>query len=283
MNLDAAYADCVRITRREAKNFAWGIMLLPRPKRLALAALYAFARRVDDTADGGDPSEVRRRQLLAIRAALEALPIAAEDDPVLVALADTLIRYPVPKQALADLVEGGLWDVERSRYETWADLRGYCRRVAGAVGIACTAVYGPTDPVRAIPLAESLGLALQQINIMRDVPEDWTLGRVYLPQDELARFGVTEEDIAEGRMGPGWRALMAHQGARARGLLSEGMGLCALLDSRSAVCVRTLTGIYAGLLDEIERRRYDVFTSRPSLSPLGKLRVIGGGFLREAA
>jgi phytoene synthase len=226
---------------------------------------------------------VRRRELLVIAAALEALPVVPGDDPVLLALADTLIRYPVPKRALADLVEGGMWDVERARYETWDDLREYCRRVAGAVGVACTAVYGPSDPVRATPLAEALGLALQQINIMRDVPEDWTLGRVYLPQDELDRFGVTEEDIAEGRMGPGWRALMAHQGSRARALLSEGMALCTLLDPRSAVCVRTLTGIYVALLDEIERRRYDVFTTRPSLSPLGKLRVIGGGLLREAA
>lgn len=283
MSLEAAYAECMRITRREAKNFAWGIMLLPRPKRLALAALYAFARRVDDAADGGSPRDERRRALLEIQASLESLPATSQDDPVLVALADTLIRYPVPKQALAELVEGGLWDVERSRYETWEDLRAYCLRVAGAVGVACTAVYGPSDPVRATPLAEALGLALQQINIMRDVPEDWSLGRVYLPQDELERFGVTEDDIADARMGPSWRALMAHQGSRARGLLNEGIGLCSLLDARSALCVRTLAGIYAELLDEIERRRYDVFTSRPSLSPLGKLRVIGGGFLREAA
>jgi 15-cis-phytoene synthase len=258
-------------------------MLLPRPKRLALAALYAFARRVDDVADGGAEPEERRRRLLGIDTATAALPAGAGTDPVLVALADTLVRYPVPKQALRDLVEGALWDVDRGRYETWGDLREYCRRVAGAVGISCTAVYGPTDPERARPLAETLGLALQQINIMRDVAEDWQLGRVYLPQDELARFGVTEEDIAEARMGPGWRGLMAHQGARARGLLAEGLGLTALLDARSALCVRTLTGVYAGLLDEIERRHYDVFSARPSLSPLGKLRVIGAGLLREAA
>jgi phytoene synthase len=283
MTLEDAYTECGRITRREARNFAWGIMLLPRPKRLGLTALYAFARRVDDIADGDGPVEERRRRLLQVGAELAALPRAPIDDPVLVALADTLIRYPVPKQALADLVEGGLWDMERTRYESWDDLRDYCRRVAGAVGIACTAVYGPSDPRRAAPLAETLGLALQQINIMRDVPEDWSLGRVYLPQDELDRFAVGEEDIAEGRMGAGWRALMAHQGSRARALLNEGLDLCTLLDTRSAVCVRTLTGIYASLLDEIERRHYDVFTSRPRLSSLGKLRVIGSGLLREAA
>jgi phytoene synthase len=189
----------------------------------------------------------------------------------------------VPGEALQSLVEGALWDVDRSRYANWGELREYCRRVAGAVGIACTAVYGPTDAERAYPLAEMLGLALQQINIMRDVPEDWILGRVYLPQDELERFGVSEDDIAEGRMGPGWRGLMAHQSSRARALLTEGFGLLSLLDARSALCVRTLAGIYVGVLEEIERRRYDVFTARPSLSTLGKLRVIGTGILREAA
>ena len=283
MRVEAAYAECGRITRREARNFAWGIMLLPRPKRLALTALYAFARRVDDVADGGASAEGRREELQALAAQLDALPHSPGDDPMLVALADTLVRYPVDKQALADLLEGAAWDVERSRYESWAELREYCRRVAGAVGISCTAVYGPSDPARARPLAETLGLALQQINIMRDVPEDWALGRVYLPQDELARFGVTEEEIAEGRTGPGWRALMAHQGSRARALLAEGMGLVALLDARSALCVRTLAGIYAGLLGEIERRHYDVFSQRPSLSVLGKLRVIGAGLVRDAA
>lgn len=282
MSIDAAYAVCEQITRREARNFAWGIMLLPRPKRLALSALYAFARRVDDSADGDDAPEERRRQLVALRAALAALPGSSGDDPVLVALADTLARYPVPRDALGDLIEGALWDVDRTRYETWEELREYCRRVAGTIGLACTAVYGPSDPERARPLAEALGLALQQINIMRDVAEDWSLGRVYLPRDELARFGVTEEDIAAGRTGPGWRGLMAHQGARAHGLMSEGLGLVALLDRRSALCVRTLAGIYAGVLEEIERRHYDVFSSRPRLSALGKLRVIGSGLVKGA-
>lgn len=283
MNVDAAYAECARTTRREARNFAWGIMLLPRPKRSALTALYAFARRVDDIADGPWPAAARRQRLEAVRKELEALPQAPEDDPVLVALADALVRYPVPRQALRDLIEGALWDVERSRYATWVELREYCRRVAGTIGVSCTAVYGPSDPGRARALAETLGLALQQINIVRDIAEDWSLGRVYLPQDELARFGVDESDIAAGRVGPEWRGLMAHEASRARALLNEGLGLLALLDGRSALCVRTLSGIYAGLLDEIERRDYDVFSSRPRLSALGKMRVIGTGLVREAA
>ncbi len=163
------------------------------------------------------------------------------------ALADAVDRYAIPHAAIVDLVRGGLMDVEQSRYESWDELREYCRCVAGAVGIACAAVYGPREPEAAVPHAETLGLALQQINIMRDVPEDWRLGRVYLPGDELARFGVTEADIAAGRTGPEWRSLMAHQAARADLLLSEGLRLLPLLDRRSRLGVRAFAGIYRGL------------------------------------
>ena len=275
MKVDDAYAEVVRITRREARNFAWGILVLPRPKRLAVAALYAFARRVDDIADDGElPAAERRRGLEACAAAVEGLPAAPPDDPVLVALADATARYPVPRGALLDLVAGGLMDAERTRYADWAELREYCRCVAGAVGLACTAVYGPRDPEEAAPRAQTLGLALQQINIMRDVAEDWRLGRVYLPQDELASYGVSEGDIAAGRVGPEWRALMEHQGRRAEALLRDGLALLPLLDRRSALCVRAFAGIYRGLLVQMRGRGYDVFSSRPQLSAVGKLRAV---------
>jgi phytoene synthase len=240
-----------------------------------VAALYAFARRVDDIADdAGLSAEERRSRLEGCRASLEALPRSPNGDAVLVALADAMRRYPIPKSALLDLVTGGLMDIERSRYASWEELREYCRCVAGAVGLACTAVYGPRDAVAAAPRAETMGLALQQINIMRDVAEDWGLGRVYLPQDELARFGVDEDDIAEGRTGEAWRALMAHQATRASALLEEGLALLPLLDRRSALCVRAFAGIYRGLLEQIRARGYDVFSERPRLSPLGKLRAV---------
>jgi 15-cis-phytoene synthase len=275
VRVEEAYAEVTRITRREARNFAWGIAVLPRPKRLAVAALYAFARRVDDIADDGErPVEERRQGLEACRAAVESLPEAPADDAVLVALADAATRYPVPRDALADLVRGGLMDAEKARYASWEELREYCRCVAGAVGLACTAVYGPTDAAAARPRAEALGLALQQINIMRDVAEDWRLGRVYLPEDELARFGVSEADIAVGRVGPEWHALMEHQGRRADELMREGLGLLPLLDRRSALCVRAFAGIYRGLLVQMRGRGYDVFSRRPQLSTLGKVRAV---------
>ena len=215
--MEAAYAEVERLTRREARNFAYGIMVLPRDQRRAIAAIYAFARAVDDIADGELPIEEKRERLQALRAALDAAP----DDAMLVALGDARARYPIPARALHDLVDGGLQDTEQERYADFDELDGYCRRVAGAVGVACVAVYGADDVER----AETLGVALQLINIMRDVREDWELGRVYLPQDELAAYGVTEDDIAAGRTGPEWRALMAFQAARARAHLDEGLGL----------------------------------------------------------
>jgi phytoene synthase len=270
-----AYAEVGRITRREARNFAWGIVLLPRPKRQAVAALYAFARRVDDIADDAAlPPAERRSRLERCRAAVEALPAAPDADPVLVALADTTERYPIPRSALLDLVAGGLMDAEKTRYASWDELAEYCRRVAGAVGLACTAVYGASDPAKAAPRAASLGLALQQINIMRDVAEDWGLGRVYLPQDELARFGVLEEDIAAGRAGAAWCALMEHQAVRAEALMRVGLELLPLLDRRSALSVRAFAGIYRGLLLQMRARGHDVFSERPRLSALGKVRAV---------
>jgi 15-cis-phytoene synthase len=274
VNAETAYADVMRLTREQARNFAWGVMVLPRAKRQAVAALYAFARRVDDIADSDlDPDE-RRRRLEDCRAAIETLPGSPNGDPVLVALSDAMSRYPIPKSALLDLVAGGLMDVDKSRYANWQELHEYCRRVAGTVGLACVAVYGPRDPVAAEPLAERLGLALQQINIMRDVAEDWGLGRVYLPQDELAQFGVSEDDIEARRAGPQWSELMSYQAARADRLLRAGLDLLTLLDRRSALCVRTFAGIYRGLLVQMRDRGYDVFTTRPHLSRVEKVRAV---------
>jgi phytoene synthase len=271
MTVEQAYADVLRITQETARNFAWGIRILPGPKRRAVAALYAFARAVDDLADREEPA---RDELERWRAAVVALPTSPDGDAVLVALADAMARYEIPKEALTDLVDGALMDCDRSRYGNWEELREYCRRVAGAVGVACAAVYQPSSWESARPRAETLGLALQQINIMRDVAEDWELGRVYLPQDELRRFGVEEEEIALGRTGAAWRALMDHQAARAETLMREGLELLPLLDRRSALCVRSFAGIYRGLLGQMRARDYDVFSARPHLSAVGKVRAV---------
>lgn len=272
--VEQAYAEVERLTRARARNFALGIMLLPGPKRRAISAVYAFAREVDDVADDpGLGDREKRRRLEELRGGLED---GAGARAMFVALGDALRRYPIPVRALHDLVDGGLQDTEQARYATFEELRAYCRRVAGAVGVACVAVYGGGDPER----AETLGVALQLINIIRDVAEDWALGRVYLPQDELAAFGVSEADIAAARCSAEWRALMAQQAARAREHLAEGRTLLPQLDRRSRACVATFANLYEATLDRVEAGGYDVFSGPPRLSALTKLRIVGAGLVR---
>jgi phytoene synthase len=271
--VEQAYAEVGRVTRREAKNFAYGIMVLPRPKRDAIAAIYAFARRVDDVADGDLALEEKRERLEELRAALDD---PAPTEPMLVALADARSRHGIPRDALSALVDGGLQDTVQARYADFAELRGYCEKVAGAVGLACLPVYGSDDTDH----ARTLGIALQLINIVRDVGEDWQLGRVYLPQDELAAHGVSEGDIAAGSVSAAWRSLMAAQAARAREHLAEGLLLLDSLDRRSALCVGTFAGLYRATLDRIEANGYDVFGPKTRLSTPAKLTVVARGLWR---
>jgi phytoene synthase len=273
MTAERAYAEVERLTRRRARNFAYGIMLLPRDKRRAIAAIYAFARRVDDIADGDLPRNEKQARLEELRASLEQ---SRADDATLVALADARTRFPIPARSLHALIDGGLQDLGQTRYADFGELRGYCAKVAGAVGVACVAVYGSDDVER----AETLGIALQLINIIRDVREDWQLGRVYLPQDELSSFGVAEGDIAAGRVTDRWRALMTFQSSRARAYLQDGLGLLRSLDRRSALCVSTFAGLYRATLERIEARGFDVFDGPPQLSALAKLRIVGEGWRR---
>ena len=266
MSVDAAYEEVLRITRREAKNFAYGIMILPREKRRAIAAIYAFARRVDDVADGDLPTAEKRAELEALRAGLDEPP----DGAMFVALADARERFAIPRDALSKLVDGGLQDLEQQTYASFDDLRGYCEKVAGAVGVACIAVYGSDDVER----ANTLGIALQLINIMRDVEEDAALGRVYLPQDELQRFGVGQ--LAHT---PSFVELMRFQAQRARAHLDEGLRLLESLDRRSALCVATFAGLYRGQLDRMEANDFDVFGKSCRLSTRAKLGVVARNLL----
>lgn len=265
--VEQAYAEVQRVTRARAKNFAYGIVVLPREKRRAVAAIYAFAREVDDVADGDAPVEEKRARLDALRAALDDPPAAAMH----IALTDARERFGIPRDALSALVDGGLQDLDTTRYATFDELRAYCEKVAGAVGVACVAVYGSDDLER----AETLGVALQLINVMRDVDEDKSLGRVYLPQDELSRFGVHELAVS-----PEWRDLMAFQAARARAHLAEGLRLLDSLDRRSALCVSTFAGLYRGQLDRMEANGFDVFTASCRLSTPAKLAVVARGLMR---
>ena len=261
MSVQEAYAEVGRITRREAKNFAYGIMVLPRPKRQAIAAIYAYARRVDDVADGDLPLGQKRLQLEELRLALDEEPT----DPVFVALADARDRFGIPREPLEALIDGGLQDTEQATYADFAELRGYCEKVAGAVGLACVPVYGSEDTEHAM----TLGIALQLINIIRDVDEDQRLGRLYLPQDELTAFGVEELALT-----PQFQEQMAFEAERARTYLAAGLRLLDTLDRRSALCVGTFAGLYRETLDRIEANGFDVFGEKTRLSTPRKLAVV---------
>jgi phytoene synthase len=187
-----------------------------------------------------------------------------------VALADARRRFGIPREPLDKLIDGGLQDLEQTTYATFDELRGYCEKVAGAVGAACIPVYGSDDVER----ANTLGIALQLINIMRDVDEDRRLGRVYLPQDELARFGVTEPAHT-----PQFVELMQFNAQRARAHLEEGLQLLDSLDRRSALCVATFAGLYRGQLDRMEANDFDVFDKSCRLSTREKLGVVARNLL----
>ncbi len=274
MRRDDVYARCEQITRTEAKNFAFGIRLLPAPKRSAMSAIYAFARRIDDISDGDGTPDEKLAGLAAVRSDVDALRHghARDDDPVLVALADTGTRYPVPWDAFDELVEGCERDATGAAYPTFPELVAYCRLVAGSVGRLSLAVFGTTDPGRAPDLADALGVALQLTNILRDVVEDREMGRIYLPADDFARFGA-DPDLT----GPAdaVAALVAFEADRARQWFDEGLHLLPLLDRRSRACVGAMAGIYRRLLTRITARPGAVLEGRMSLPTWEKVWIAG--------
>lgn len=264
MDLGAAYLRCEEITKEEARNFSYGIRLLPEPKRRAMSALYAFARRVDDIGDGpGAPAE-KLAALGDVRAALAALETGDHShDPVLVALADAVRRYSLPVSALGEIVTGCEMDCRKQRYGTFDDLVTYCRCVAGSVGRLSLAIFGTDRPEEAAALADTLGIALQLTNILRDIVEDReVMGRVYLPAEDLRRFGC-ELDAS----GPpdALVDLLRFEASRARGHYAEGLCLLDHLDHRSRACVSAMAGIYRRLLDRIDRDPLAVLQRRVSL------------------
>ncbi len=284
MNLDEAYDRCEEITRSEARNFSYGIRLLPAPKRRAMSALYAIARRIDDIGDGDDPVEIKRKGLEAIRADLRAVaadPSAGAGDPVLTALADASRRYPIPMPALQELVDGCAMDLEGTRYETFEALVGYCRLVAGSVGRLSLGIYGSSEPERAEPLADALGVALQLTNILRDVLEDRdVMGRVYLPVEDFERFGC---DPAMTGPPEALVALVCFEAARAAEWYEHGLELLPLLDRRSRACTAAMAGIYRRLLDRILADPAAVLAERVSLPGREKALVALGALLRGTA
>jgi phytoene synthase len=267
MNLATAYAECERITTEQARNFSYGIKLLPPPKRRSLSAVYAFARRVDDIGDGTEPTEHRLNGLAEVREQLHRLDRPG-DDPVLVALADTALRTGLPIPAFHELIDGCEADVRGTRYETFDELHHYCRCVAGSIGRLSLAVFGSDDRTTAEPLADALGVGLQLTNILRDVLEDRRNGRIYLPAEDLDRFGCTLDTDERGAFTDDEDALTAlieFEAARAQNWYAEGLQLLPMLDRRSRACCAAMSGIYRRLLDRFMARPWLVLRDRVSL------------------
>src|SRR5437016_3593974 len=286
-----SYEECHRIARASHSNFYYAFFLLPKPKRDALAALYAFMRLVDDVSDENQSLLAKQRGLAKWRAAFDesvtghsqvfdgnaAMPLPSEalygEAEVLPALVDTMQRYKMPARYLHDLISGAEMDLMVRRYPTFERLREYCYRVAGTVGLTCTHVFGFRD-ARALDLAEKLGLAFQLTNIIRDVHEDYRLGRVYLPEEDLQRYVVSPDDFGRSETTLGVRELLRFEAERAWQLYEEGSTLLGLVDTDSRGALWLLVHTYSALLGRIELLDFAVFAERIRLSKAEKMMFI---------
>ena len=257
LSADAAYRRCEEITWAEARNFAYGIRLLPPPKRRAMAALYAMARRIDDVGDGDWPTDRKLDALGELHTSIDVLAageVPDPTDPVLVGLAAAADRYPIPVGVLHEIVEGCQQDVIGAGYTTMDDTVRYCRLVAGSVGRLSLGVFGTRGAPGAGPdgeparLADELGVALQLTNMLRDIVEDHAMGRIYLPESDRARFGVRPGEWAPTE---GVAALVRHVGEQAAAWFERGLVLLDHLDHRSRACTAAMAGIYRRLLGRI--------------------------------
>lgn len=294
--LHIAYSVCRGIARSQAKNFYYGFLVLPKRKRQALCAVYAFMRRCDDISD--DPSFPAGERRLRLEAWVDSFHSAQAgyptDDPVLIALTDAQRRFHIPLGLLDGLAYGTSMDVEENanvtqssgiviQYQNFQDLERYCYHVASVVGLICIRIFGYTDPA-AEPLAERCGLAFQLTNIIRDVKEDAGLGRVYIPAEDLEQFGVPAEELTAASPDPARvRPLMEMQAQRAFENYRAGEQLLPLISEDSQPALWVLVTIYRGLLEKIVRLNYDVFSRRVSLTTREKLVILSKGFLKRIA
>lgn len=299
-----AFAAARDICRRHAKSFYFASFFLPRAKRDAAYAVYAFCRMIDDAIDHpevasgiGAPATVgagacgageleyrlalfadRLDDIYQHRLELPRLEFRSEAQHALHAFAQTVHRYQIPQKLFLDLAEGCRMDLTIKRYATWASLEKYCYHVAGVVGLIMSCVFGLTHS-DACRQAVMMGNAMQLTNILRDVKEDWERGRIYLPLEDMVRFGYSEKDLAAGVVNDAFRELMKFEVARARELYRSGAeGLCWLADDGSRLTASAMAVIYGGILDAIARQRYDVFRKRAHLTTGQKIRRLPGAW-----
>jgi 15-cis-phytoene synthase len=270
------------MAKREAGNFYWGFISLGYHERMAIYALYNFARQIDDEADALGVENLPARLKVHRERIKRSIRGDFGDDPILRVLSEAIDRYKIPERELQMLVDGVEMDYSRARYASFEELRGYCNLVASVVGRMCVRIFGFTDPI-ALERADDLGLALQLTNILRDVREDIVdMKRVYLPQDELARFGIPEAALTNGEIPRGWEELIALNVARTRQYFATGYEVLRYIPRRPAACVHTMAGIYEELLKKIERDPGLPLRARAALSRSEKLRVVVRSWLSSA-
>jgi phytoene synthase len=273
MNVEESYAFCERVARAQAKNFYYSFLLLSKPRRQAMCAIYAFMRYCDDLSDEAGIAD-RTGSIANWRRDLEAaLAGSLPPHELWPAFADAVQRYRIPHQYFFEMIEGVSSDLEPRRMRTFDELYAYCYHVASVVGLTIIHIFGFKNP-EALKLAEKCGVAFQLTNILRDVREDAGNGRVYLPDDDLARFGVTPESLGGRELTPALRELLAFEAERARTYYRESAPLVAMIDRASRPSLRALIGIYACLLDRIAAADYQVLRARIRVPTWQKLWIV---------
>jgi 15-cis-phytoene synthase len=272
-SLEQSYRRCRAVARHRAKNFYYSFLLLPRDQRNAMCAVYAFMRYCDDLSDEPGAS---REPLERWRIALDhALAGQYDGHPTLPAFHDTVQRYKIPPQYFHEMIDGVSSDLQPRRMQTFDELYRYCYQVASVVGLTTIHIFGFDSPA-ALPLAEKCGIAFQLTNILRDVREDLSRGRIYLPDEDLNRFGVTSDDLKSAE----FIDLMRFEACRARSYYKESQPLLSMVHARSRSSLWALIEIYSRLLAKIEASNYDVLSRRIALSPLEKSWIVLQAVLR---
>ena len=273
--IEKAYGECSKLTRGASSNFYLAFLALPRELRRAIYAAYAFCRLCDDIVDEPKEGVDPEAELDSVQRALDAPEETIfEDHPIFIALEHAIDRFGLDRRYFIDVIDGCRMDISTDRYETFDDLREYCRRVASSVGIICISIFGYSSP-KAVEYANDLGVAFQLTNILRDIREDYGNGRVYVPQTEMSEFGVSESEFASNTQSENFRNLMAFQVDRARRYYSSGERVLPMA-TRGRQCLELMNGFYSKILDKIASSEYGVLERRIGLTPREKLSVTFG-------
>lgn len=280
MELEQSYAYCEHVAKTQAKNFYYSFVTLPPERKAAMCAIYAFMRYSDDVSDEAAEDRTKTEEMRQWRQALDkAFAGDYGDSMILPAFHHTVQKYHIPARYFHELIDGTEMDLTKNRYETWEELHQYCYRVASVVGFVCIHVWGFDEANgRTIEYAEACGLAFQLTNILRDVKEDAERNRIYLPQEDLRRFGVTEEELTRGVVNEKFRDLMRFEVERAKGFYAQAEKLFPLVHAPGRPTLRIMMQIYRGILDDIERKDYDVHSHRARVSTPKKLGIVASAW-----